>query len=61
MTKRIARLKESQWAKRHHAFRTPPPAGIEERYRGAALSDVQRTALRLKAGVGRGNAGAYGG
>lgn len=51
MTKRIARLKESQWAKRHHAFRTLPPAGIEERYRGAALSDVQRTALRLKAAL----------
>ncbi|MBO2517879.1 MAG: pyruvate formate-lyase [Clostridiales bacterium] len=51
MTERLLKLKDAQWERKHHAFRIALPEGIEETYRKAEFSDVQRTALRLKAAL----------
>lgn len=48
MTDRIRHLKEYQWERKHHAQRVSLPEGIEAAYRKEELSDVSRTALRLK-------------
>ena len=48
MTDRIRHLKEYQWERKHHVQRVSLPEGIEAAYRKEELSDVSRTALRLK-------------
>ncbi len=48
MTNRIAALKAYQWARRHHQARRAPVEDSALPYRDPALTDVQRTALRLK-------------
>lgn len=48
MTERIASLKQFQWERRHHAARRAVPDEAQLCYRNPALSDVTRTALRLK-------------
>ena len=48
VTNRIAALKEAQWARRHHQARCAPVEENALSYRDPALTDVQRTALRLK-------------
>lgn len=48
VTNRIAALKEYQWARRHHQARRAPVGESALPYRDAALTDVQRTALRLQ-------------
>lgn len=48
MTNRIAALKETQWARTHHQARRAPVEESALPYRDAALTDVRRTALRLK-------------
>ena len=48
MTDRIRALKEYQWNRRHHAFRIPVPAGVENAYRKDDMPDYARTAKRLE-------------
>ena len=48
MTDRLQKLMHDQWNRVHHAFRVSVPEGIENTYRDPLLSDIQRTALRLK-------------
>ncbi|MGN0777392.1 MAG: pyruvate formate lyase family protein [Candidatus Ventricola sp.] len=48
MTNRIAALKEAQWARMHHQARRAPVEDAALPYRDPALTDVSRTALRLK-------------
>ena len=50
MTERIRALKDCQWEKRHHAFRQEAQVDPAA-YRGEALPDFQRTALRLEAAL----------
>ncbi len=47
MNKRIKRLKQYQWEKKHHAVRRALPDG-EPAYRDRTLSPAARTALRLE-------------
>lgn len=48
MTNRIAALKAYQWERRHHQARRAPVEDSALPYRDPALTDVSRTALRLK-------------
>ena len=48
MTETIQHLKSYQWAKKHHAFRTEVPQGIEAAYRKTGMPDYERSAVRLK-------------
>lgn len=48
MTNRIAALRDAQWARTHHQARRAPVEDAALPYRDPALTDVSRTALRLK-------------
>lgn len=48
MTERIMALKQHQWERRHHAARVVLQNDMPLPYRDPSLSDVTRTALRLK-------------
>ncbi|MBR4038473.1 MAG: pyruvate formate-lyase [Clostridia bacterium] len=48
MTARIHALRQMQWDRRHHAARRSIPGDMPLPYRDASLSDVTRSALRLK-------------
>ena len=48
MTNRIAALKDAQWARTHHQARRAPVEDAALPYRDPALTDIERTALRLK-------------
>ena len=48
MTNRIAALKDAQWARVHHQARRAPVEDAALPYRDPALTDIERTALRLK-------------
>ena len=48
MTNRIAALKAMQWEKAHHAARRAAVEDMPLSYRDSTLSDITRTALRMK-------------
>lgn len=48
MTERMQALMHCQWERLHHAARIELPKGLKLTYRRGSLSDVTRTALRLK-------------